>query len=439
MRIIHILPKINYGGGGIGDIFSEVRALQQFQIETDVTIVSLETAFSMERMLQARSLGIRLIVAPRKGTLDSLLLYTDLVVVSYWNHPLLTAFLVWWVSQNFQIPLVIRVNVNGLTLPQVLPSWVVHCASGILYSHPDTLTRHTDESLPSIQLFSPHFINMPEVIKKPERDNASDFVAFYAGSLNRFKRLPNLFDLHDRISLSQFRIEYWGAGEDPSTSDKLANLKFGVHKGFSKNIYTDFSDNHLLLNPQSHLSYGSYDKIRVECAWMGIPSLVLKESHIAVHVENGVDGLIASDEQEYLEKLKWIARDIKAWESLSEATYHHIRKTYQLEEITKSTIRFYREVFSAGPRSIPHISLPLTPLSRLLSGMGHWSEFIISDPEKLSDLEIEYALHCEGGVIHYANMQGMDSDIKVLIDQLFTVLENRGKRVSQESQREDLS
>ena len=71
--------------------------------------------------------------------------------------------------------------------------------------------------------------------------------------------------------------------------------------------------------------------------------------------------------------------------------------------------------------------------------MGHWSEFIISDPEKLSDLEIEYALHCEGGVIHYANMQGMDSDIKVLIDQLFTVLENRGKRVSQESQREDLS
>lgn len=430
MKIIHILPKIN-DGGGIGNIFSEITAFQKFEIVIDATIVSLETAFSVKRMLQARALGIRLIMAPRKDTLGNLLLNADVVVVSYWNHPLLTEFMVWWTCQNFQIPLVVSVQVNGLTLPQVLPSWVTHLATGIMYSHPDTLSKQPNESLPKIQLISQPFIYLPEVINKPRRNSGGDFCAFYAGSLNRFKRFPNLFDLHDRISLSQFRIEYWGSGEDPSTSDKLADLKFGVHKGFSKNIYTDFSDNHLLLNPQSHLSYGSYDKIRVECAWMGIPSLVLKESHIAIHVENGVDGLIASDEQEYLEKLQWIAQDMKAWNSLSEATYHHIRKTYQLEEITKSTIRFYREVFSAGPRSISHISLPLTPLSRLLSGMGHWSEFIISDPEKLSDLEIEYALHCEGGVIHYANMQGMDSDLQALIDRLFTVLENRGKRMSQ--------
>jgi hypothetical protein len=438
MRIIHILPKINYGGG-IGDIFSEVRALQQFQIETDVTIVSLETAFSMERMLQARSLGIRLIMAPRKDTLSHLLLNADVVVVSYWNHPLLTEFMVWWAGQNFQIPLVVSVKVNGLTLPQVLPSWVTHCASGIMYSHPDTLSKQPDESLPKIQLISQPFIHLPDVINNPRRDSGGDFCAFYAGSLNRFKRLPNLFDLHDRISLSQFRIEYWGAGEDPSTSDRLAKLKIGVHKGFSDNIYADFSGYHLLLNPQSPLSYGSYEKIRVECAWMGIPSLVLKESRIATHVENGVDGLIATDEQEYLEKLQWIARDFTAWKSLSEATYHHIRKTYQLEEIAKSTMRFYREVFSAGPRSISHIFLPVTPISRLLSGMGHWAEFIISDPEKLSDLEIEYALHCEGGVIHYANMQGTDSDLEALTDLLFTVLENRGKRTSRESQCEDLS
>jgi glycosyltransferase involved in cell wall biosynthesis len=429
MRIIHILPKINYGGGGIGDIFSELRALQTYQIETNVTIVSLEAAFSKERMLQARALGIRLIVAPLKDTLTNLLQNADLVVVSYWNHPLLTEFMVWWAYQNFQTPLVVSVKVNGLTLPQVLPSWVTDCASGIIYSHPDTLSKQPVESLPKIQLISPHFIHLPEVIKKSERDISSDFVAFYAGSLNRFKRLPSLFELHDRISLSQFRIEYWGAGEDPSTSDRLRKLKFGVHKGFSNNIYSDFIDSHLLLNPQSPLSYGSNDKIRVECAWMGIPSLVLKESSIAIHVEDGVDGLIASDEQEYIDKLNWIAQDVKAWNSLSEATYHHIRKTYQLEEITKSTIGFYREVFSAGPRNISLISLPETPLSRLLSGMGQWAEFIISDPEKLSDLEIEYALHCEGGVIHYANMQGMDSDIKALIDKLFAVLENRMKRM----------
>jgi hypothetical protein len=428
MRIIHILPKIN-DGGGIGNIFSEITAFQKFGIGIDATIVSLETAFSMQRMLQARALGARLIVAPRKDTLSHLLLNADLVVVSYWNHPLLTEFMVWWAVQNFKIPLVVSVKVNGLTLPQVLPSWVTNCATGIMYSHPDTLSAQEGGFLPKIQKISQPFIHLPDVVTGPKREVGSDFFAFYAGSLNRFKRLPNLFDLHDSINLPKVRIEYWGAGEDPSTIDRLAKLKFGVHKGFSTNIYTDFKDYHLLLNPQSRLSYGSYEKIRVECAWMGIPSLVLKDSRIAIHVENGVDGLIAADEQEYLEKLQWISQDFHVWKSLSEATYHHIRQTYQLEEITSSTLGFYQKVFFAGPRSISNVSIPKTTLSRLLSGMGPWAKYIISDPERLDDLEIEYALHCEGGVIHYANLLGMDSDLESVIGKLFTLLEKRGKRL----------
>lgn len=433
MRIIHILPKIN-DGGGIGNIFSEIISFQKFGIATDITIVSLESAFSMKRMLQAKALGVRLIVAPRKDTLSNLLLYADLVVVSYWNHPLLTELMIWLAEQNFKIPIIVSVKVNGLTLPQVLPSWVTHCASGIMYSHPETLCNQSEDSLPGIQLLTQPFIDLPEVINKPRYNRSDDFIAFYAGSLNKFKRLPNLFDLHDRINLPQFRIEYWGAGEDPSTNDRLSALKMGVYRGFSNNIYSDFSDYHLLLNPQSPLSYGSYEKIRVECAWMGIPSLVLKESHIAIHVENGVDGLIAADEEEYIEKLQWISQDTYAWESLSEATYHHIRKAYQLEEITKSTIGFYQKVYSAGPRNISKELLPLTPISRVLSGMGHWAEFITSAPKKLSDLEIEYGLHCEGGLIHYANILGMDYDFKTLIDQLFNILENRRKNRPGESQ-----
>lgn len=433
MKIIHILPKIN-DGGGIGNIFSEISAFQKLGIAIDTTIVSLETAFSMKRMLQAKALRARLIVAPRKETLTNLLSNSDLVVISFWNHPLLTEFMFWLACQDFKIPIVVSVKVNGLTLPQVLPNWVTYCASGIMYSHPETLSNQVESTLPKLQLNSQPFIDLPEFKKKPRLNRSRDFVAFYAGSLNKFKRLPGLFDLHDRISLPKFRIEYWGAGEDPATNDRLASLKFGVHRGFSNNIYSDFNGYQLLLNPQSPLSYGSYEKIRVECAWMGIPSLVLKDSRISIHVTNGVDGLVAADEQEYLERLQWIAQDSQAWESLSEATYENIRKTYQLEEITKSTMGFYKEVILSGPRSIPNgSSIPVTPFSRLLSGMGHWADLITSNPEKLSDLEIEYALHCEGGVIHYANIQGLDSDLEGLIDQLFSILEKRGKRTRPEN------
>lgn len=425
MKVIYILPKIN-DGGGIGDLFAEIRALRKFHLEMDVTIVSLETAFSMRRMLDARALGIRLIVAPQKDTLQMLLPNADLVVISYWNHPLLTDFLIWWSLQLFQIPLVLNVLVNGLTLPQVLPEWVVQCASGILYTHPDTMREQKEESLPDMLLFTQPFVSLPEIENRPKRDFSGNFVAFYAGSLNRFKRLPALFDLHDGIKLPNGSIEYWGAGEDPETINRLNKLEFGQYRGFSKNIYADFSNNHLLLNPQSHLSYGSYEKIRVECAWMGIPCLVLKESHIAAYVESGLNGIVATDEKEYVEKLRQIAMDPKDWKLLSESTYNHIRETYKLKELAESTIDFYRKVCVVGSRTIEDNSLlPMTSLAQVLSGMGNWAERLKLHPDKLSALEIQYALQCEGGLIHYANMGADDSELLNLIDQLFRLLEKR--------------
>ena len=424
MRVVYILPKIN-DGGGIANIFSELSAFKQYQIDVDATIVSLETAFSTKRMLQARSFGIRLLIAPHNDTVRDLLLEADLVVVIYWNHPLISNFLDWWALQMFNKPLILSVQVNGITLPQVLPNWIVQCASGILYYHPKTLSVQSEGSMPKFYQLSHLFIQLPDLEENPKRDFSSDFVAFYAGSLNRFKRLPNLFDLHDRLNTSGCRIEYWGAGEDSSTTERLKQLKVGVHKGFSNDIYADFSKNHLLLNPQSSLSYGSYEKIRVECAWMGIPNLVIQDSFISDHVENGVNGFTAADEHDYIEKLKWLVNDRKAWKSLSDATFEHIRKTYQLEDIAESTMEFYRKVCSAGPRSTDNVSLPTTTLSRVMSGMGKWAEHLESEPELLSDLELEYALHCEGGLIHYANMDGMDQDLKNLIERLFLVLEKR--------------
>jgi glycosyltransferase involved in cell wall biosynthesis len=424
MRVTHILPKMN-DGGGISNIFAEVSALSKYQFDVYTTIVSLESAISTKRMIQAKKSGIRLVVAPRWETLTKLVEDSDLLVITYWNHPLLSEFMVWWVSQTTQVPLIVSVRVNGLTLPQVVPNWVFKCASGVIYTHPKTLSVHIEESLPNFRQLSHPFIQLPDIEQNQARNLNGDFVAFYAGSLNRFKRLPNLFDLHDRLNTSGCRIEYWGAGEDSSTNERLKQLKVGVHKGFSNDIYSDFSKNHLLLNPQSPLSYGSYEKIRVECAWMGIPNLVIQDSYISDHVENGVNGLIAADEHDYIEKLNWLVNDRKAWKSLSDSTFEHIRKTYQLQNISESTMEFYREVCSAGSRSIDKVSLPKTTLSRVMSGMGKWAEQIESDPENLSDLELEYALHCEGGLIHYANMDGMDQDLKNLIERLFRVLEKR--------------
>lgn len=427
MRVTHILPKMN-DGGGIANVFAEMSAFTKYRFDVEATVVCLETAISAKRMLDARKLGIRMVVGPQLETLKNLVTETDLVVVSYWNHPLLIDFMIWYVNQKIPVPLVTSVKVNGMTLPQVMPSWVFQCAGGVLYTHPRTLAQHSVELLPELRLCIHPFIHLPDIDENPKRELTGDFVAFYAGSLNRFKRLPNLFDLHDGLKVPGCRIEYWGAGEDSATTERLGRLAFGVHKGFSKDIYADFAGNHLLLNPQSPLSYGSYEKIRVECAWMGIPNLVIKNTYIADHVENGVDGLVAVDENDYLDKITWFVKNRKAWQSLSDTTFEHIRMTYRLVDITSAVFDFYRQVYNKGPSPITEAILPMTTLTRALSGMGNWADRIERDPESLSDLELDYALHCEGGLIHHAKFVDTDEALTETIERLRNVLESRRNR-----------
>jgi glycosyltransferase involved in cell wall biosynthesis len=420
MNLLYIVPKLNYGGG-VGNVISELNALHAINKRVSATVVSLEKTYSPDFYRRIKAVGGSLRVAPGPDALRALIDRADLVVVVYWNHPLLTAFLTWYYTSFIKVPIIISVQVNGQTPPQIMPEWVVALADGIIKLHYTTFLR--DAQKPFVDLLP--FMSLPLHPPAPPV-HAMPFTVFYAGSLNRFKRYSGLIDLNDRIANLNVRVEYWGAGEDQDFIQQLEKSLKGAYCGFSSNIFQDFQQKHLLVNPQSTLSYGANEKIMFECAWMGIPSLVLQSSFISQVIQDGVNGIVVPDEEGYLECIEHYSRDASAFNSLAAKTYDWAHSVYSLTDMAKRLSDFYAHFISMRNLSAKHGALPSTPTEAVLAGIGYTYSEITVDLLNMESVEkLDYILHCEGGLMHYLEFHSDDEVLNQFTYLVWTVYQQK--------------
>jgi glycosyltransferase involved in cell wall biosynthesis len=420
MNLLYIVPKLNYGGG-VGNVIAELNAFHSIEKNVTATVVSLEKTYSPDFYRRIKAEGGTLRIAPGTDALRTLIDRSDLVVVVYWNHPLVTEFLKWYDTAWIEVPIIISVQVNGQNPPQIVPEWVVANADGIIKLRYTTFLR--DAQKPFVDLFP--FMSLPLHPPAPPV-HAIPFTVFYAGSLNRFKRYSRLIDLNNRIANPNVRVEYWGAGEDQEFTQQLETSSKGMYCGFSSNIYQDFQQKHLLVNPQSELSYGSFEKIMFECAWMGIPSLVLQNSFISQLIQDGVNGIVAPDEKTYLECIEHYSRDASAFNELATRTYDWAHSMYSLTDMTRRLGEFYDQMLSTTKHSAKQVNLPGTIIDTVLAGIGY--EHVQRFEEQVGDETIErldYMLHCEGGLMHYLEFYPDDKELSHLTHLVWTVYQQK--------------
>lgn len=420
MNLLYIVPKLNHGGG-VSNVIAELNAFRSIENNVSATVVSLEKTYSPDFYRRIKAEGGSLRIAPGTDALRTLIDRSDLIVVVYWNHPLVTAFLAWYYTSLVEVPITISVQTNGQTPPQIVPEWVVTGADGLIKLLYTSFLR--DSQIPFLDMFP--FMSLPLHPPSPPV-HATPFSVFYAGSLNRFKRYSRLIELNDRIANSNVRVEYWGAGEDQEFTQQLEISSKGTYCGFSTNIYQDFKQKHLLVNPQSELSYGANEKIMFECAWMGIPSLVLKNSFIAQGIQDGVNGIVAPDEEAYLECIERYSRDASAFNSLAAKTYDWAHSVYSLTDMAGRLIEFYEKLISNRNLSAKNVTLPSSTSEAVLGGIGYTYSEVTEEHLKNESIEkLDYMLHCEGGLMHYLEFHPDDEPLNELTRTVWTVYQQK--------------
>lgn len=415
MNLLYVIPRMIHGGG-MPDVLAEVKTLREHTTDLRTTVVTLEPGVSTGLMTEALGHGLKVLVAPAYGLLARLVERADLTVVQYWNCPAMYRFFRQRVESRVPHRLVVNVKVNGLTLPQAVPGWVLAAADALIHAHPRLRTEALRPDVDTLLL--PAFIRLPDDLPPPTVPDFGEFRLFYAGTLNAFKAHPDLVVLHEGLNIPAYHFDLWGAGTDAAFERDLAGAQAVRFRGFSRNLYADMEPYHLLCNPQAALSYGAFDKITMESQLRGKPTVVLKNSAVADHVRPGVNGLVAADEFEYRAALEDLAAHPAAYRRLWESTLHHAQITYRWADYAGQTLGLYERTLRREPQPPESGSVPENPETAALDGLGAWKQPLLDRPETLTPTERNFALRCEGGLIHYHKAFPDDEALKTRIQAL---------------------
>ncbi|MBN8826150.1 MULTISPECIES: hypothetical protein [unclassified Spirosoma] len=420
MKLLYVIPRMTYGGG-MPVILTELKTMRWLGVDVSATVIVLEKGVSTQFMTEAVANGVKVLLAPSSVLAGKLISQADLTVVHYWNCPSLFRFFRFLADTQVPHRLCLSVRVNGLTLPQVVPQWVYANADALVRLHPRTPTTDLRPGIESLIL--PSLIRLPDLDAPPPAPDFSTFRLFHAGTLNYFKTHPQLIALHEGLAINSYGFDIWGSGMDRLFENDLAVAQHAVYRGFSTNLYADMAPYHVLCNPQTALSYGSYDKIMCESQWMGKPVIALKNSHIADHIHTNINGIVADDEYQYRVILEMLSAKPEVYKKLSQSTFEYTRNHYKLTDYVAALVRLYQRMIQLLPKAANTACIPHQPLEAALDGLGNWKQRLTDTPGLLSQEEIMYALRCEGGLIHYYKDYPDDSALRTQIAQLLA-LEN---------------
>ena len=420
MNIVYIIPKITHGGGMI-NVLEEVKAIQLTGTICSATVIALEPGTSANLMKEAMLTGLKVLISPSPTLLNKLIIASDLLVLHYWNCPSMYLFYKYLESSQIKCRICINLKVNGCTLPQVVPNWVYTTADAFIQSNP--LTPH--DLLPSHAkaLIIPSLVKLPNTPTKPRKKSLSTFKLFHAGTLNAFKMHPQFMDLHAGLSIKDYTLDVWGSGADESFTDSIKKYANYTFKGFSSQLSDEITSHHLLCNPQTSLSYASYDKIMLESQWLGIPVIVLKNSYISSHIKHNINGIVAENEEDYKHQIEYLASHPEAYQKLVDSTFDYANTHYKLHDFVNQTIDLYHQTILNPAKVINIDTIPDDALTATIDGMGKWGEMLLQNPTSLNEEEIYYALKCEGGLIHYYNVFSDNEQLKITLVKMMNLLE----------------
>ena len=398
MNVLYIVPRMTYGGG-MSNILVEINGVKKLTCDFNATIVAMEKDLSTQMMKKALDLGLKVMLSPSNLVLGKLIERADITVIQYWNCPSIFKFFRFLEDSQIYHRLCVSVMINGCTLPQVVPDWVNESCDTLIHLHPRTPTNGIRPGIEKTTI--PSMINLPDIPASAAASDFSTFRMFHAGTLNHFKAHPKMIPLHEGLLIANYTFDIWGAGMDDTFAKGLLSAKNVNYRGFSKNIYHDMDPYHILCNPQSELSYGSFDKIMTESQWMGKPVVVLKNSYIADHILHNINGLVAENEYDYRALIEALASDRVGYKRLSESAQEYTRSNYKLTDYVNETFAIYQRTLRMPLKQIAEGSIPKTPEDAVMDGFGKWKTHLIHNPETLSPTEIDFALRCEGGLIQF--------------------------------------
>lgn len=384
VKILHITPHL---GGGVGSVLLNYLAFVQNDHNYSHSIVTLDYANEKSKKASEQT-GFKLYSDMYKdidGLLE-LMKNSDIVLIHFWNHPLLYDFLV-----RNKLPasrVVFWSHISGFIPPNIFPQKLLNYPDKFVFTTPLSFnTNEVKEFEYKDKLAVIWSTGGVEHVKNIEKKEHEKFNIGYIGTVDYSKMHPDFLEICATIDIPNVKFIICG-GAKYLEIQKQAQI-MGIADKFEfvgevKDITKYLSKFDVFGYPLNPDHYGTCDQVLQEAMAAGIVPAVLNNPMENYMLNNGEIGIVAQNKGDYISSIEKLYKNSELRQSLSKKAKEYAISKYSLEKLSDDWNIIFADIVKS-PKTFKKWEIKKTNISYFdifLESLGNFrSNFIIKSDE----------------------------------------------------------
>ncbi len=333
-NILHITPHL---GGGVGRVVLNYLARVKEDANYKHEVICLDYA-NENAITAAKKIDLKLSdnMAGNPAMLEAIA-QADIVLIHWWNHPLLYDLLV-----RSELPasrVIMWSHVSGFHPPYVFTEKIFFFFFLFVFTTPVSHDTKAAKSLSPGQKESLHVVwatGGVEHVKNVKPQVHKGFNVGYIGTVDYCKMHPDFLKICSKVNVPGVKFIVCGGPKEKELAQEAKCLGIGNKfklTGQVLDIAPYLAKFDVFGYPLAPHHYGTCDQVLAESMACGIVPVVLSnrmESHI---VKNGLTGIVAKNKQEYIDGIEKLYSDPNLRSYLSANARDYALKHFSLESI----------------------------------------------------------------------------------------------------------
>lgn len=359
IKILHITPHL---GGGVGAVllnyFSKVAGSVSF--EHKVVCLDHVNPYALQTAKKAGFFLLGNTAKKRNGILD-LAAESDIIVVHWWNHPLLYDFLIRETMPPSRI--IFWSHISGQPAPNNFT------VKTLKYPDLFVFTTPLSYKVKEVQNLPPHYKNRLRVIwstggverlKKVKLQRHRGFNVGYIGHVSYAKMHPDFLEMSNNVKVPGVKFIIVGGPNNKLIEKEAAAM--GIAGKFRFTGFVSEPEKWRYLSrfdvfgyPLAPYHYGTCDQAIQESMAVGVVPVVMANPMESYMVKNGKTGIVVKDKKAYAKAIEVLYKDENLRKLLSRNAREYARGSFSLEKMEEEWDNLFRELLKTPktPRRWP--------------------------------------------------------------------------------------
>jgi L-malate glycosyltransferase len=346
--ILHITPHL---GGGVGRVL--LNYLEKVKTNPDFRhkVLSLEYA-NNKAILASRTTGFTLMdkMSSNPDGIIAAIAEADIVLIHWWNHPLLYAFLVREILPPCRI--IFWSHISGFHAPYVFSKPALYYPDLFVFTSPISLEAPEVKKLQETQrkilrvIWSTGGI---EHVTSVQPKLHSGFKVGYIGTVDYGKMHPDFLRMSIAIKIPDVQFVVCGGPSEKQV--RAESMRYGMGQRFIftgqvEDITSYLSEFDVFGYPLAPYHYGTCEQSLCESMAAGVPPVVLANKTECCIVDDGITGIVAANEKEYIMAVEKLYHEPELRQRLSCNARETAKRRFSIEQMVDQWEKVFNEALS---------------------------------------------------------------------------------------------